>query len=184
MKEAVEEILYELGYDTSDPHFRRTGERVAEWLLGFTKNGEDAKVEKLLEVQFPHQTPQNLVIVNGAEYHSMCAHHMLPITGKAWVGYLPDTAITGLSKLARLVEYYANQLTVQELVTNQIADALQKYLKPKGAMVVIKATHACMSFRGIRDRDAVTTTSAVRGIHESSEAARMEFLSLMAGYHR
>jgi GTP cyclohydrolase I len=109
---------------------------------------------------------------------------MLPVVGKAWVGYLPSDHICGLSKLGRLVEYYASQLTVQERVTKQIADFVESQLKPKGCMTVIRAAHMCMSFRGIRDGDAVTATSAVRGLFKESDSARAEFLSLIAGGYR
>lgn len=180
----VQEILILLGYDPKSPHFRDTPRRVAEWLTEFVKNGDDSQVEKLLAVSFPHDTPQSLVLVGPTEYHSVCAHHLLPVQGDAWVGYLPDERICGLSKLSRLVEHYACQLTVQEVVTNQIADALVKYLKPKGAMVVVKANHNCMTFRGIRDRNVSATTSAVRGLMQESDSARSEVLSLLQGYHR
>lgn len=185
IEELLGELLYQLGYDTEDKHFGRTPERVASWLRDFTKNGDPQVVGKLLEVVFPHGgPPQDLVIVGPTEYHSMCAHHMLPVTGHAWVGYLPNEAICGLSKLSRVVEYLANQFTVQELVTAQIADQLDHWLKPRGVMVVVKAVHMCMTYRGIRDRDVATVTSAVRGAFAESAAARNEFLQLLTGFNR
>jgi len=179
---SVYDLLVELGYDaSSDPHFLRTPERVATWLMDFAKNSDESKVGELLGVVFPENVPNVLVIVGPVEYRSMCAHHLLPVVGSAWVGYLPEKHVCGLSKLARLVEFYATQLTVQERVTNQIAEAIVAHLEPKGCMVVVKAEHHCMSFRGIRDSNAVTTTSAVRGLHETSPNARAEFLSLVNG---
>lgn len=180
----IDQILKELGYDNSDPHFKRTGDRVARWLVDFYKNGTSEHVAQLLEVVFPEDVPETLVIVGPTEYRSMCAHHMLPVVGKAWVGYLPSEGICGLSKLSRLVEYFASQLTVQERVTQQIADAIDTHLNPLGCMVVVQAEHGCMSFRGIRNNDVSTVTSAVRGVHKESAAARNEFLSLMKGFHR
>jgi len=180
LEKAVQSILKELGYKP-DEHMKRTPARVAEWLMDFEAvdlNGAG----RILEVVFPENVPGSLVIVGPVEYRSLCAHHLLPVNGKAWVGYLPDDGICGLSKLARLVEYFATRLTVQERVTNQIADAIEEFLKPKGCMVVVSATHMCMSFRGVRDGDASTVTSAVRGVHETSDNARSEFLSLMKGY--
>jgi GTP cyclohydrolase IA len=174
-------ILSELGYDPDDQHFQRTGARVTEWLTDLAKNASEAEGAKLLEVVFTETAPSNLVIVGPIAYRSMCAHHMLPVTGRAWVGYLPDDHVCGLSKLERLVEHYARQLTVQERVTNQVADTLISSLKPKGCMVVIKATHGCMTFRGVKNNDVLTTTSAVRGLHETSASARAEFLALMEG---
>jgi GTP cyclohydrolase IA len=179
---ALQGILIILGYDTKDPHFRRTPQRMTSWLADFRKNADDRGADKLMEVVFPEEVPDSLVIVGPTEYRSVCAHHMLPVNGRAWVGYLPNEGICGLSKLSRLVSFYSEQLTVQERVTNQIADALMRTLKPKGCMVVIEAEHMCMSYRGIRDRDVSTTTSAVRGIHRDSAAARAEFLSLMRNH--
>lgn len=172
-------MLTSLGYyNETDPHFGRTPERAAKWLHSFKRHTQD-EGDKLLEVVFPEDAPDSLVIVGPVEFRSMCAHHLLPVVGKAWVGYLPEDGICGLSKLARLVDYYAHQLTVQERVTNQVADAIERTLKPKGCMVVIRATHMCMSFRGILDGVAETTTSAVRGLHKESDSARSEFLSLV-----
>jgi GTP cyclohydrolase I len=173
----VNQILHTLGYNLTNPHFERTGRRVATWLADFSNHLE--VTPDLLEVVFPDVVPNTLVVVGNIEYRSMCAHHLLPVTGLAWVGYLPEKGICGLSKLNRLVEYYATQLTVQERVTSQIADAIWEGLKPKGCMVVIKAEHSCMTFRGIRQPGSLTSTSAVRGIHETSYNARQEFLSLI-----
>jgi GTP cyclohydrolase I len=184
IEESVEQILFLLGYDTTDPHFRNTGKRVGRWLRDFYCMNSDAEVSRLLEVVFPENTPDSLVIVGPTEYRSVCAHHMLPVVGSAWIGYLPEKGICGLSKLSRLVEYYATQFTVQERVTNQVADALVAHLEPKGCMVVVKAEHSCMSFRGVRDTNVSTVTSAVRGLHKDSSAARNEFLLLMKGFQR
>lgn len=175
----IQGILIILGYDPKDPHFRRTPQRVSEWLADFRCNASDKEADKLLEVVFPEEAPDSLVMVGPCEYRSVCAHHLLPVEGLAWVGYLPDEGICGLSKLARLVSFYAEQLTVQERVTNQVADALVRNLKPKGCMVVVEAEHMCMSYRGIRDRGVATVTSAVRGLHKDSAAARNEFLQLI-----
>lgn len=176
---AVRELLESLGYDLSDQHFRKTPERVAAYLNEFRKNGNPDTVANLLNVKFDEGDYEELVMVGPVRYISMCAHHMLPVTGSAWVGYLPDKHVCGLSKLERLVDHFARQLTVQERVTAQIADALQEHLKPRGCMVVIRAAHGCMTVRGVLDPGALTKTSAVRGLHKDSEAARMEFLTLM-----
>jgi GTP cyclohydrolase I len=115
---------------------------------------------------------------------ALCSHHVLPWLGTAWVGYLPDGKICGLSKLARIVEFYARQLTLQERVTQEVADALDQHLRPKGVMVVIKATHGCMTMRGVEEPDAETVTSAVRGVFLNEPSARQEFLALMAAKTR
>jgi GTP cyclohydrolase IA len=174
----IQAVLENLGYDITDQHFARTPERAAQVLLDFHANGAEDDVAKLLEVSFS-DTHDSLVQVGPITYTSFCAHHMLPVTGKAWVGYLPDGKVCGLSKLARVTHHYAHQLTVQERVTQQIADALEKHLAPKGAMVVVEAAHGCMSLRGVQEPEAVTVTSAVRGVFLSESDARAEFLALM-----
>lgn len=178
---AVETIIENLGYDIRDQHFARTPDRVASVLAGFAKNGDPEVAKKLLGVQFIEQgTVDSLVLEGPIEYVSMCAHHMLSVEGVAYVGYLPNKAVCGLSKLARIVEHYAGQYTVQERVTQQVADALMENLEPVGAMVVVRAKHGCMSVRGVRQRECQTATSAVRGVFKESAAARNEFLALMA----
>jgi GTP cyclohydrolase IA len=175
----VHNILALLGYDPTNNHFRRTPERVADLLAEFACNADPSEVARLLDVKYEEDYTE-LVMVGPVRYDSMCAHHMLPVTGSAWVGYLPNEGrVCGLSKLSRLVEYYARQFTVQERVTDQVADALEEHLKPKGCMVVVRASHGCMTMRGVREPAAITTTSAVRGVHKDSASARTEFLSLM-----
>lgn len=180
LAEAIEIVLYQLGYDPSDQHHKDTPKRVSESLQRFARHPEDDfAVKDLLGVDF-EDSYSSLVMVGPIRYTSMCAHHLLPVEGKAYVGYLADGRICGLSKLARLVDYHARQLTVQERVTDQVADDLMLHLKPRGCMVVIRAVHGCMSIRGIQDHEAQTTTSAVRGLHKDSDSARSEFLSLVA----
>jgi len=174
----IEGILTLLGYNLQDPHFLRTAKRASDVLWAYHSNGDEAAAEKLLDVQFDADY-DSLVMVGPINVTSMCAHHMLPVTGQAWVGYLPDGRVTGLSKLSRIVGHYAHQFTVQETVTQQVANALDAYLKPKGAMVVIRAEHGCMSLRGVREPEALTTTSAVRGVFKNEDSARAEFLSLI-----
>jgi GTP cyclohydrolase IA len=172
-------ILQQLGYDKNDQHFEKTPARVAKLLLEFAKNGEDSHAEEILSVAFDDEHDA-LVQVGPIRVVSYCAHHMLPVTGWAWVGYLPDQRVCGLSKLARITHHYAHQLTVQERVTQQIANALEAHLKPKGVMVVIRAEHGCMSIRGVREPISQTVTSAVRGVFREESDARSEFLSLMS----
>lgn len=178
---AVGVILENLGYDVGDQHFERTPERVARLLIAYRKNGKPEDVKKLLDIAFTEEGAVDSLVLEGPiSYDSYCAHHMLPVTGTAYVGYLPSDRVCGLSKLARVTHYFAAQLTVQERVTQEIADALMTHLAPKGAMVVIQAKHGCMSMRGVRERDALTTTSTVRGLFKDSPAARHEFLTLMS----
>lgn len=175
----MREILVLLGYDTNDQHIQRTPERVAQVLLEFHRNGKEEDVQKLLDVSFD-ESHDSLVMVGPIRIVSLCAHHMLPVTGDAWVGYLPNARVCGISKLARVAHHYARQLTVQEKLTDQVVDALMEYLDPMGSMCVIKAVHGCMSIRGVGEPNALTTTSSVRGVFLKDADARAEFLSLMS----
>lgn len=177
---SVKNILNCLGYDLDDPHFSRTPERVTQVLAGFRRNGDPQAVKALLDVQFlEERTIDTLVLEGPISYTSMCAHHMLPVEGVAFVGYLPNLRICGLSKLARVTDHFARQFTVQERVTSDIADALMQHLQPNGVMVVIQAKHGCMTLRGVRELYCETATSTVRGVFKESSAARNEFLNLM-----
>ncbi|RYL92164.1 GTP cyclohydrolase I FolE [Sporolactobacillus sp. THM7-4] len=122
---------------------------------------------------------QELVLVKDIEFYSMCEHHFAPFFGVAHVGYIPNLKVTGLSKVARMVEGYARRFQVQERLTTQISEAIEKVLEPKGTMVVIEARHMCMCGRGIKKSRASTTTSSVRGIFADKPDARAEFISLL-----
>jgi GTP cyclohydrolase IA len=179
---AVLEIIDALGYEHYDQHFRKTPQRVAAVFKQFANHRDPKEAQQLLETQFIEKSAvTSLVMVSGIRFVSLCAHHLLPVSGAAAIAYLPDKAICGLSKLERLVHFYAEQCTVQERVTQQVADTLEEALRPLGIMVVIKAKHGCMSVRGVRNPNAVTTTSAVRGVHKDSAAARSEVLALLKG---
>jgi GTP cyclohydrolase IA len=179
LKMHVASILDILGYDrVNDQHFLRTPFRYAQVLMEFAKNGEEESVAKLLEVSFSDEH-DGLVIVGPIRVVSMCAHHLLPVTGRAWVGYIPSGRVCGLSKLARLVHHFARQATVQERVTDQVVDALMDHLHPLGAATVIRAEHGCMSLRGVAEPAAITTTSAVRGVFLQDPAAKAEFMGLI-----
>jgi GTP cyclohydrolase I len=127
------------------------------------------------------QPYNEVVIVKDIRFESMCEHHLLPFLGKAHVGYLPDGRIVGLSKLARVVESLARRPQVQERMTEQIADLLMEELTPRGVAVILEATHTCMTIRGIRKPDSITTTSAMRGAFRDNPTTRAEFLSLIQG---
>jgi GTP cyclohydrolase IA len=173
----VANILALLGYDPEDQHFERSPIRVAKWMLEFEANSHPEKVEELLGVEFDDEH-DSMVIVGPVSVTSMCAHHWLPVTGWAWVGYIPDGKVVGLSKLARLVHHFAGQFTLQERVTQEVANALQTHLEPLGVMVVVEAEHGCMSIRGVKEPCAATVTSAVRGEFKDDVSARQEFMQL------
>ena len=177
IEQAVSEILTALGYSLEDQHIQKTPPRVRKWLELYARHSEDAG-GKLLAAVFDDEH-DSLVMTGPIRVNSFCAHHMLPVQGWAWVGYIPDGKVCGLSKMARVVDYYSRQLTVQERVTQQIAGAMERELEPLGVMVVIRAEHGCMKIRGVEEPITTTTTSAVRGVFADAPEARNEFLSLM-----
>lgn len=175
---AVKEILISVGEDPDRDGLLKTPMRVAK-MYAEVFQGLHQDAAHHLEVQFEADHDE-MVLVKDIPFYSMCEHHLLPFVGKAHVAYVPgeDGKITGLSKLARLVETYARRPQVQERLTSQVADQLMDVLKPKGALVVVEAEHQCMSMRGIQKPGAVTITSAVRGLF-LSEATRAEAMSLI-----
>ena len=174
----VKEILSLIGEDSGREGLVKTPERVAKALQFLTKgygdNGADIIRSAVFEEEYKH-----MVLVKDIELFSLCEHHMMPFIGKAHVAYIPDGKITGLSKIARVVECYARRLQVQERLTEQIRDCIQDALHPLGVAVVIEAMHTCMSMRGVQKTNAVTTTSAFSGVFLASARTRSEFLSLI-----
>lgn len=181
IESSIATIITELGYDLSNEHFLRTPERVASMMSEFRKNGSDEEAAELLGIKFRADLSIDSVVIEGpVRFVSFCAHHFSQVTGYAWIGYLPQQHICGLSKMARLIRHYSRQYSVQELITEQIIEALDTNLKPRGSMLIIQARHSCMSIRGVEEPHAVTTTSAVRGVFKESATARNEFLALMS----
>jgi GTP cyclohydrolase I len=178
---AVREILTAIGEDPDRPGLVDTPARVArayaETFAGLTQDPYE-----VLATTFDEDHDE-LVLVKDIPMYSTCEHHLVPFHGVAHVGYIPgaDGRVTGLSKLARLVEVYARRPQVQERMTRQVADALYDALKPQGVIVVIEAEHLCMAMRGIRKPGAITMTSAVRGIFRDNAATRSEAMGLILG---
>ena len=174
----IKAILELLGEDTEREGLTKTPERVAKAMQfltqGYAQNGEEIVRSAVFTEPY-----NQMVIVKDIELFSLCEHHMLPFIGKAHVAYIPNGRITGLSKVARVVETYARRLQVQERLTEQIRDCIQESLKPMGVAVVIEAMHTCMSMRGVQKSNAITTTSAFSGIFLKSDKTRNEFLSLI-----
>jgi GTP cyclohydrolase I len=178
---AVREILIAVGEDPDRPGLRDTPARVARaYAETFAGLGQDPY--EVLATTFDEDHDE-LVLVKDIPMYSTCEHHLVPFHGRAHVGYIPgaDGRVTGLSKLARLVEVYARRPQVQERMTRQIADALYAALKPRGVIVVIEAEHLCMAMRGVRKPGSTTMTSAVRGIFRERQATRNEAMSLILG---
>ena len=174
----VKEILRLIGEDHAREGLVKTPERVAKALQFMTQGYEQDGTEIIQKAIFDEEYKQ-MVIVRDIELYSMCEHHMCPFIGKAHVAYIPNGKITGLSKIARVVETYARRLQVQERLTVQIRNCIEESLHPLGVAVVIEAQHTCMSMRGVQKSNAVTTTSAFSGIFLSSARTRNEFLNLI-----
>lgn len=174
----VREILRLLGEDPEREGLLKTPERVAKSLQFLTKGYEENGIEIVQSAMFDEKY-QQMVLVRDIELYSTCEHHMLPFTGKCHVAYIPNGRITGLSKIARVVETYARRLQVQERLTVQIRDCIEDALKPLGVAVVIEATHSCMQLRGVEKSNSVTTTSAFSGVFLKDARTRNEFLNLI-----
>lgn len=176
--EHVEAILGLIGEDPQREGLVKTPERVAKALQFITKGYAEDGVEILRSAIFDEPYSQ-MVLVKDIELYSTCEHHMLPFIGKCHVAYIPNGKITGLSKIARVVETYARRLQVQERLTIEIRDCIQEALHPLGVAVVIEASHTCMQIRGVQKSGAITTTSAFSGAFLNSEKTRSEFLNLI-----
>lgn len=172
------EILKLLGEDPAREGLLKTPERVAKAMAFLTRGyGQDPK-EIIRSALFREEYKQ-MVLVKDIDIYSLCEHHMIPFYGKAHVAYIPNGQITGLSKIARVVECFARRLQVQERLTVQIRDCIQEALNPMGVAVVIEAAHMCMQMRGVEKQGATTTTSAFTGIFLRDPRTREEFLNLI-----
>ena len=172
------EILRLLGEDVEREGLVKTPERVAKALQFITKGYQEDGAEILRSAMFNEEYEQ-MVLVRDIELYSTCEHHVMPFIGKCHVAYIPHGRITGLSKIARVVETFARRLQVQERLTVQIRDCIQETLDPLGVAVVIEASHTCMTLRGVQKANAVTTTSAFSGVFLQDERTRNEFLNLI-----
>ena len=179
LAEHYKAILKLLGEDPEREGLQKTPMRVAKAMQiltrGYTQDPHKVLTDALFEEQY-----DQMVIVKDIDFFSMCEHHMLPFYGKAHVAYLPNGKITGLSKIARVVDIFSHRLQVQERLTEQIMHCINDTLKPQGVMVVIEAKHMCMQMRGVEKQNSITTTSAFSGVFESAKV-REEFMNLLRG---
>ncbi|MGH7468168.1 MAG: GTP cyclohydrolase I FolE [Longimicrobiales bacterium] len=173
----VREQLELLGEEPLRAGLQRTPERVARAIMWLTR-GYDQDVNDVVGDALFEEAQQNMVMVRDIELYSMCEHHMLPFFGKAHIAYIPNGRIIGLSKLPRIVDVFARRLQVQERLTDQIADAIEQVLAPKGVGVVIEAQHLCLMMRGVEKQNSTTITSAMRGNFLHDLRTREEFLRL------
>ena len=173
------QVLTLLGEDPEREGLEKTPMRVAKAMQvltrGYTQDPHKVLTDALFEEKY-----NQMVIVKDIDFFSMCEHHMLPFYGKAHVAYIPNGYITGLSKIARVVDIFSHRLQVQERLTEQIMQCINDTLKPQGVMVVIEAKHMCMQMRGVEKQNSITTTSAYSGVFESSKT-RNEFMDLLRG---
>ena len=172
------ETLAALGEDPTREGLEKTPERVAK-AMQFLTQGYQQDAQSILESAKFHEEVSEMVVVKDIEIYSMCEHHMLPFYGKAHIAYIPNGWITGLSKIARVVDVYSRRLQVQERLTSQVLEAIKTSLQPLGVAVVIEASHLCMMMRGVQKQNSVTTTSAFWGEFEKNET-RGEFLKLIS----
>ena len=177
------ELLPLLGEDPTREGLLKTPERVAKAMSFITKGYAQDPVQIVTSAVFREEYKQ-MVLVKDIELFSLCEHHLMPFVGKAHVAYIPNGYITGLSKIARVVECYARRLQVQERLTVQIRDCIQRALNPIGVAVVIEASHMCMQMRGVEKQGSATTTSAFTGVFLKDTRTREEFLTLISNRYR
>lgn len=178
MEDLIRKLLSEIGEDPTREGLVRTPTRVAEALRTLTR-GYGEKVEEILNGAVFTEKYNEMVIVRDIDLYSLCEHHLLPFYGKCHVAYIPDGRIVGLSKIPRIVEMFARRLQVQERLTQEVADCLEKALTPKGVAVVTDAYHLCMAMRGVEKQNAHAVTSAMSGIFLRDYRTRDEFMGLI-----
>jgi GTP cyclohydrolase I len=178
MENYYKALLKYIGEDVNRDGLKKTPQRAAEAFAYLTK-GYKEDIDKIVNRAIFKSNNDEMIIVKDIELYSLCEHHLLPFFGKCHVGYLPNGKILGLSKIARIVDVYARRLQVQENLTQQIAEAIQKYTKGKGVAVVIEAKHLCMMMRGVEKQNSIMKTSYMLGAFRRETSTRTEFLSLI-----
>ena len=175
--EHYQQIIELLGEDVNREGLIKTPERVSK-AMQFLMQGYEQNPEDIIKSAMFTEDYRQMVIVKDIDFYSMCEHHMLPFFGKAHIAYIPNKKITGLSKIARIVEVYARRMQVQERMTTQIKECIQRTLNPMGVMVIIEAQHLCMQMRGVQKQHSITTTSDFTGVFEQAKT-REEFMNLI-----
>ena len=178
-QDLIKQLLLEIGENPNREGLLTTPKRVAEAYEFLTK-GYDQDIEGIINDALFKEKYDEMVLVKNIDFYSMCEHHMLPFYGKVHVAYIPNGKIIGLSKIPRIVEVFARRLQVQERMTQQIADTIDKYLQPIGVGVVSEAFHMCMMMRGVEKQNSSATSSAMHGIFKEDARTRTEFLNLIS----
>jgi len=178
LQDLYKSVIEQLGENPAREGLLKTPERVAK-AMKFLTNGYDQDPDAIIESAIFHEEYSEMVLVKNIDIYSLCEHHMLPFFGKAHVAYIPNGKIVGLSKIPRVIDAYSRRLQVQERLTIEIRDCIQRTLEPKGVAVVIECCHMCMQMRGVQKQNAQTTTSAFTGLFLSNDSTRKEFINLV-----
>ena len=178
MEHLFTELLTELGEDVTREGLKDTPTRAANAMRFLTK-GYNESLEEIINGALFDSEMSELVIIKEIELYSMCEHHLLPFIGKCHVGYLPNKKVIGLSKIARIVDFYARRLQIQERLTNEIAQCIEKITGSRGVAVIVEAKHLCMMMRGVEKQNSIMTTSVMLGEMKNNPSSRMEFLNLI-----
>ena len=173
-----EDVLKQIGEDPTREGLLKTPERMAK-AMQYLTHGYDINPDDLIKQAIFHEEYSEMVIVKDIDIYSMCEHHLLPFFGKAHIAYIPNGKIVGLSKIPRVVDAYSRRLQVQERLTIEIRDCIQRTLDPKGVAVVIECSHMCMQMRGVQKQNSVTTSSAFTGLFMNNDSTRKEFINLV-----
>ena len=178
LEEITKELLGLIGEDSTRQGLMKTPKRVAEsWK--FLSQGYHQNLDEIINEAIFDESAKDMIIVKDIEFYSLCEHHLIPFYGKAHVGYIPDGKIIGLSKIPRVIDFYARRLQVQERLTNQIATCIQDLLNPKGVAVVMEGRHFCMLMRGVQKQNSIASTSSMLGAFKDKSTTRNEFLKLV-----
>ena len=178
LEKITKELLEIIGEDTNREGLLKTPKRVAKsW--EFLSQGYKQDLDTIVNNAIFNESAKDMVIVKDIEFYSLCEHHLIPFYGKAHVGYIPDGKIIGLSKIPRIIDFYARRLQVQERLTNQIATCIQDLLNPKGVAVIMEGRHFCMLMRGVQKQNSIASTSSMLGTFKEKSSTRNEFLKLV-----
>ena len=178
LEEITKELLGLIGEDSTRQGLIKTPKRVAEsWK--FLSQGYHQNLDEIINEAIFDESAKDMIIVKDIEFYSLCEHHLIPFYGKAHVGYIPNGKIIGLSKIPRIIDFYARRLQVQERLTNQIATCIQDLLNPKGVAVIMEGRHFCMLMRGVQKQNSIASTSSMLGAFKDQSTTRNEFLKLV-----